>query len=150
MPQSLAKNLIHLIFSTKNRFPLITDVVRPELHKYAGGILRDLASPALIMNSVADHMHVLFNLHRTKALSEVVMELKRGTSKWMKEQREAFAEFYWQSGFGAFSIGQSMVPDLSNYIETQAEHHKARTYQEEFREFLVRYDVEFDERYVWD
>jgi REP element-mobilizing transposase RayT len=86
MSQSLAKNLIHLVFSTKNRASLITDDIRPELHKYAGGILRDLSCPALIMNSVGDHIHVLFNLHRTKALSDVIMELKRGTSVWMKEQ----------------------------------------------------------------
>ncbi len=148
MPQSLAKNLIHLIFSTKNRASFITDAVRPELHKYAGGILRDLGSPSL-MNSVADHMHVLFNLHRTKALSEVVMELKRGTSKWMKEQGPAFADFFWQNGYGAFSIGQSMIPDLSR-VHRNAGRASQGAFQEEFREFLVRYDVEFDERYVWD
>jgi REP element-mobilizing transposase RayT len=150
MPQSLTKNLIHLIFSTKNRAPLIMDVIRPGLHDYAGGILRNLSSPALIMNSVADHIHVLFNLHRTKALADVVMELKRGTSKWMKEQGSQFAEFYWQNGYGAFSIGQSMIEDLSKYIQNQAEHHQKLTFQEEFRRFLKQYEVEFDERYVWD
>jgi REP element-mobilizing transposase RayT len=150
MSQSLAKNLIHLIFSTKNRDSLITDAIRPELHKYAGGILSDLTSPPLMMNSVADHIHVLFNLHRTKSLADVVMELKRGTSKWMKEQGPDFADFYWQNGYGAFSIGQSMVDDVIKYIENQAIHHRKLTFQEEFRQFLVRYEVEFDERYVWD
>jgi len=150
MSQSLAKNLIHLVFSTKNRASLITDDIRPELHKYAGGILRDLSCPALIMNSVGDHIHVLFNLHRTKALSDVVMELKRGTSVWMKEQGTAFADFYWQNGYGAFSIGQSMVADVTNYIENQAEHHRKQTFQQEFRLFLERYEIEWDERYVWD
>jgi putative transposase len=150
MPQSLAKNLIHLIFSTKNRSPLIAEHIRAGLHEYSGGILRDLQSPAILMNSVADHIHVLFNLHRTKALSDVVMELKRGTSLWMKEQGPEFADFYWQSGFGAFSIGQSMVGDVSEYIEKQAEGHRKLTFQVEFRRFLKRYEVEFDQRYVWD
>jgi len=150
MPQSLAKNLIHLIFSTKNRDPLITEPVRPDLHQYAAGILHDLKSPALMINSVADHIHVLFNLHRTKSLANVVMELKRGTSIWMKEQGLEFAEFYWQNGYGAFSIGQSMVETVVKYIENQAEHHAKRPFQYEFREFLKRYDMEFDEEYVWD
>jgi REP element-mobilizing transposase RayT len=150
MPQSLAKNLIHLVFSTKDRRPLIDDAVRENLHNYAGGILRDLESPALLMNSVSDHIHVLFNLHRTKALSDVVMELKRGTSQWMKEQGPQHASFYWQSGFGAFSVSQSNVKAVEEYIAKQAEHHAVKTFQEEFRDLLKRYEVEFDERYVWD
>ena len=150
MPQSLAKNLIHLVFSTKDRSPSMDDAVRIELHKYAGGILRDLDSPALVMNSVRDHIHVLFNLHRTRALSDVVMELKRGTSKWMKEQGPQHHAFYWQAGFGAFSVSQSKVESVREYIETQAEHHRERTFQDEFRDLLIRHEVEFDERYVWD
>jgi putative transposase len=150
MPQSLACNLVHVIFSTKNRKPLLTDSIRSDLHDYAGGILRDLKSPALIMNSVNDHIHLLLNLHRTKALSDVIMELKRGTSLWVKEKDPTLADFYWQSGFGAFSIGKSMVPDVSLYIKNQAEHHKELSYQDELRLFLRRYEIEFDERYVWD
>ena len=150
MSQSLAKNVIHLVFSTKDRRPLIDDVVRAELHKYSAGILRDLDSPALLMNSVNDHIHVLFNLHRTKALSDVVMELKRGSSKWMKEQGQQYQSFYWQAGFGAFSVSQSNVESVTEYIANQAEHHREQTFQDEFRKLLVRHEVEFDERYVWD
>ena len=150
MPQSLAKNLIHLIFSTKDRCLLIKDSIRIELHNYAGGILRDLDSPALLMNSVEDHIHILLNLHRTKALSDVVGELKRSTSVWAKEQGPQFNDFYWQAGFGGFSVSQSGVPSVKKYIAGQAEHHKKRSFQDEFREFLQRYEVPYDEKYVWD
>ncbi len=150
MSQSLAKNLLHLVFSTKDRCPLIAGTVREELHSYAGGILRNLDSPALLMNSVEDHIHILFNLHRTKALSDVVMELKRGTSKWMKEQGPEHSLFYWQAGFGAFSVSQSNVKSVEEYIAKQAEHHAKQSFQDEFRAFLRRHEVEFDEKYVWD
>jgi REP element-mobilizing transposase RayT len=102
------------------------------------------------MNSVADHVHVLFNLHRTKALADVVMELKRGSSKWMKTKGSLFAAFQWQGGYGAFSVSQSSVPEVRDYILGQAEHHKKVSFQDEFRAFLRRYEIEFDERYVWD
>lgn len=150
MPQSLAKNLIHLVFSTKERRPVLEDGVREELHRYACGILSDLESPALAINSVADHVHVLFNLHRTKALADVVMELKRGTSKWIKTKAAQFALFQWQNGYGAFSISQSAVAEVSEYIRDQAEHHRKMSFQDEFRRLLQRYEIQFDERYVWD
>jgi len=150
MPQSLAKNLIHLVFATKDRRPLLDDGIREELHRYACGTLSDLDSPALVINSVADHGHVLFNLHRTKALADVVMELKRGTSKWIKTKGAQFAAFQWQAGYGAFSVSQSAVTEVREYILGQAEHHRKIDFQEEFRRLLRRYEVEFDERYVWD
>ena len=150
MPQSLAKNLIHLVFSTKARERLLDPSVRPRLHDYLAGILQDLESPALVINSVADHVHVLLNLHRTRALSAVVMELKRGSSKWLKAQGPQFAGFHWQDGFGAFSIGQSAVDEVRRYIEQQEEHHRVKTFQDELRAFLRRYQLEYDERYLWD
>jgi REP element-mobilizing transposase RayT len=150
MPQSLVKNLVHLVFSTKHREAVLTDTVRPELHAYMGGILRDLDSPVLAINSMADHVHLLINLHKTRALADVVMELKRGSSKWLKTRGERFAEFRWQNGYGAFSIGQSTVEEVKAYVANQAEHHRVRTFQEEFRTLLKKYEIEFDERYVWD
>ena len=150
MSQSLAKNLIHLVFSTKERKPLIQDDVRSDLHEYAGGILRDLDSPALLMNSVADHIHVLFNLHKTKALSNVIMEFKRGTSIWIKERSPRYSEFYWQAGYGAFSVSQSAVETVKAYIADQESHHARRTFQDELRSLLMRHEIDFDERYVWD
>ena len=150
MSQSLAKNLIHLVFSTKDRVPFIQDEFRADLHDYAGGILRDLDSPALLMNSVADHIHVLFNLHKTKALSDVIMELKRGTSIWVKDQKSRYGHFYWQAGYGAFSVSQSAVETVKEYIADQESHHSRRTFQDEFRLLLDRHEIPFDERYVWE
>ena len=123
MSQSLAKNLIHLTFSTKDRIPSLTSIVRGGLHRYMSGILADLDSPALAVNSVSDHAHVLFNLNKNQALAEVVMEVKRGTSKWLKPQGTHFDTFHWQTGYGAFSISQSGVSAVKSYIAQQEQHH---------------------------
>jgi putative transposase len=150
MPQSLAKIYIHLIFSTKNREPLLPDEIRPELHKYMAGILRDLQSPSIEINTEPDHAHVLLTLARTLSISQVVQELKSGSSAWLHKHSVAYANFHWQNGYGAFSVSQSGVVETRAYIRNQREHHRGKTFQEEFREFLRRYEIEFDERYVWD
>ena len=150
MGQSLAKNLLHLVFSTKQRAPVLTDAIRPELHRYQSGILGDLDCPALAINSVADHVHILFSLSKNRALADVIMEVKRGSSKWLKTKGAAFAEFHWQNGYGAFSVSQSLVADVLDYIAKQAEHHRRMTFQEELRKLLQRHEQDFDERYVWD
>jgi putative transposase len=150
MPQSLAKNLIHLIFSTKNRKPVILKPTRPELHKYMNGILDEWDSPAIIIGSVADHVHLLFCLSKNHALSKVVEQVKKGSSKWIKTQGARYSAFHWQSGYGAFSVSQSNEPRVSTYISEQEEHHRTRNFQDEFRAFLRRHQIQFDERYVWD
>jgi REP element-mobilizing transposase RayT len=150
MPQSLAKNLIHLVFSTKNRQPILTEEVCGPLCAYASAVLRDLDSHVIAINAWRDHVHILFELSKNHSLSQVVMEVKRATSKWMKTQGMGFSGFHWQKGYGAFSIGQSGVEDVKTYIANQAKHHRAKSFEEEFRSILKRYRVEFDERYVWD
>ena len=150
MPQSLAKILVHLVFSTKNREPILTESVREPLCAYASAVLRDLDSHVVAINAWHDHVHILFALSKNHSLSQVVMEVKRATSKWIKTQGKAFAKFHWQSGYGAFSIGQSGVEEVKTYIANQAEHHRVKSFEEEFRSFLKRYQVEFDERYIWD
>lgn len=150
MAQSLAKIYIHLIFSTKNRERTIPDHLRPTLHSYMGGILRELGCVAVEINTEPDHAHVLFILARTTALSGVVGHLKKGATNWLHEQSPDLRGFYWQNGYGAFSVSQSVVEDVRQYIRQQREHHHTQTFQEEFRAFLQRYEVEFDERYVWD
>jgi putative transposase len=150
MPQSLAKNLIHLVFSTKNREPVLTESVRVPLCAYVSGVLRDLNSPAIAINAWRDHVHILFTLSKNHSLSHVIMEVKRATSKWIKTQGTAFATFHWQNGYGAFSIGQSGVEEVKTYIGNQAKHHRVKTFEEEFRSLLKRYQVEFDELYLWD
>ena len=150
MSQSLAKIVVHLIFSTKNRRPLITpDVVR-ELEGYLVGTLDNMGSPSLLIKAVADHVHVLFVQSRKHGLAEIVEELKKSSSKWIKTKGASFGAFYWQSGYGAFSVSQSVIEDTKRYIAGQDEHHRTTTFQEEYRAFLDRHGVSYDDRYVWD
>ena len=150
MPQSLAKNLIHLIYSTKNRERLLGEDIRDELHRYSAGILKEWDSPAILINSVEDHIHILFCLSKNHALCDVVEQVKKGSSKWLKTKGTAYKNFFWQAGYGAFSVSQSSVKSVMKYIETQDEHHRRNTFQDEFRAFLKRYEIPYDERYVWD
>ena len=149
MAQSLARNLVHLIFSTKNRVPFLHAGVRPELHAYMAGVFSNWESPAIIIGSVDDHVHTLFNLSKNHSLSKVVEEVKRGSSKWIKTRGNEFADFFWQNGYGAFSVSPSLVDTVCHYIANQEEHHRKTSFQDEFREFCRRHGVEFDERYVW-
>ena len=150
MPQSLSSILIHLVFSTKRREPLITQAVEPELHAYLAAVLRDCGSPALAVNGTENHVHALFAMSRKATVADLTEEVKKRSSKWIKTKGPALRNFQWQAGYGAFSIGQSNVAALKKYIAEQKEHHRKRTFQEEYRAFLQRYGVVFDERYVWD
>ena len=149
MPQSLANILIHLIFSTNERYPFLTPDIRPELHAYAATVLKGLDSPAIVINSVDDHVHALMRLSKNHALCDVVQEIKTSTSKWVKTKGGNRAKFAWQNGYGAFSVSSSQVGSVHRYIAEQEMHHKKLTFQEEFRRFLTRHGVECDERYVW-
>ena len=146
MPQSLANILIHVIWSTKERRPLIADDVRPQLHGYMADILKNIESPALIINSVSDHVHILSRLSKNLAACKLVEEVKKSSSKRIKEQ--GVGDFAWQNGYGVFSVSQSNVDAVRKYIEQQAEHHKKRDFKDEFREFCKRYTVAIDERYM--
>ena len=148
MPQSLAKILVHLIYSTKHREPIIQAPVRPHLHAYLVGILDNLQCPSLQTGGTDDHVHILFSLGRTIPMSDVVEEVKKGSSKWMKTQ--GVPTFTWQAGYGAFSVGESQAETVVRYIQRQEEHHRRLSFQDEFRRFLQRYHVAYDERYVWD
>jgi putative transposase len=148
MSQSLANILIHVIWSTKERRPLIADGVREQLHGYLAGILKNIEFPALIINSVNDHVHILCQLSKNLAACKLVEEVKKSSSKWMKERGPK--DFAWQNGYGVFSVSQSNVDVVRDYIAGQAEHHKKRDFKDEFREFCKKYNVTIDERYVWD
>jgi len=149
MPQSLSKVLVHLIFGTKHREPLIGPEIGPRLHAYIVGILDHLKSPSLQTGGVADHVHSLFLLHRTISQADLMEEVKKSSSKWMKADG-GVPEFSWQAGYGAFSIGESQADTVIHYIQNQEEHHRKVSFQDEFRKFLERYKVACDERYVWD
>ena len=151
MPQSLAKILVHTVFSTKDRRPFLRDKpLREELHRYLGGILTNLDGQPIIIGGVADHVHILSSLARTGTAAEMVKEVKRGSSLWLKTQSPDLHDFAWQNGYGIFSIGFSQVELLRNYIAGQEEHHRTISFQDEFRLLLQRYEIGFDERYVWD
>lgn len=150
MPQSLARLHIHLIFSTKNRERLISDDVRDSLHAYMATVLQTRGCSPVLINSVEDHVHILFDLARTVTVSSTVEAVKKASSKWIKTQSAAFASFAWQAGFGAFAVSESNVPAVRDYIAGQQEHHRKKSFQDEYRAFLVRHGVDFDERYVWD
>ncbi|MHB1035033.1 MAG: IS200/IS605 family transposase [Pirellulales bacterium] len=150
MSQSLAKNLLHLIFSTKGRTPWISVAVRSDLNAYLAGILRQWDSPALTVGSVADHVHVLFLLSKNRTLCRIVEEVKKGSSKWLKSKAPSLAGFHWQAGYGAFSVSQSNVKNVTHYIENQEEHHRTVSFQDEFRAFLKRHGIDYDEEQVWD
>ncbi len=148
MPQSLSKVLVHLIFSTKHRQPLISEVIRPRLHAYMVGVLDNLKSPSIQTGGTSDHVHSLCILSRTISQADLIEELKKSSSKWMKA--EGVLAFSWQAGYGVFSIGESQTGALIRYIQNQEEHHRKVTFQEELRKFLDRYKVAYDERYLWD
>lgn len=151
MAQSLSKILIHTVFSTKSRRAYFGDKsIREELHRYLGGILANLDCQPLIVGGVADHVHLLSTLSRTRQAADVIKEVKRGSTLWLKTKHAAFADFSWQKGYGVFSIGESQVPAVTRYIVDQESHHRTISFQEEFRTLLRRYGIEYDERYVWD
>lgn len=150
MPQSLAVLHLHLIFSTKDRTPFLFSGIREALHSYLAGVLKEIGCHPIIINSMDEHIHLLFDLGRTVAISQVVESLKTGSSKWLKTRDPKLAHFAWQSGYGAFAVSESNVPAVLEYIRDQAEHHQTRTFQDEYRVFLERHGLTYDEKYVWD
>lgn len=151
MSQSLSKIYIHATFGTRGRFPWINDKIAPKLHAYIASILKENGSPAVIINSVPDHIHVLFRMSKTVTISQLLEDMKKSSSVWMKAQSPETSSFYWQKGYGAFSVSRSGVETVSRYIANQKEHHEHMSYREELEGFMKKYDVdEYDPKYFWD
>ncbi len=151
MSQSLTQIYLHIIFSTKHRRPFLLDKdLRAKTHAYLAGICRNLESPSLLVGGVEDHVHLLCRLGKTVAIPDLVREVKRDSSKWIKTVSSEMAEFHWQDGYGAFSISPSHVDPLTRYIADQEAHHRKESFQDEFRRICAKYGIEIDERYVWD
>jgi REP element-mobilizing transposase RayT len=148
MPQTLSFNLVHIIFSTKHRAPLINDHVSAALHAYLAGTARKLDCECFRVGGVADHVHLAVRLASTRAAAKFVSEIKTGSSIWMKEQ--GVREFAWQRGYALFSVGPADLGALVRYIDGQTMHHRKRSFQDEMRAFFEKYHIAFDERYVWD
>jgi len=151
MPQSLAQIYLHIVFSTKERETFLGDrEFRGRVHKYLGGVIRGTGCSPIRVGGVEDHVHILCRLNRTVATADLVRDVKKESSKWIKEVASSSQHFQWQAGYGAFSVSPSHVDQLIQYIENQEDHHHKETYQSEFRRIMQKYGVEWDERYVWD
>jgi len=148
MGQSLAQLYIHLTFATKERYPFITYETKPGIEAYITGILKNLESPAVTMYANPDHIHILFRLSKNHALTRIVEEIKKQSSKWMKEK--GVKKFTWQIGYGAFSVSSSKVESVKKYILNQKEHHRKVSFREEVETFMRHYRIsEYDESYFW-
>lgn len=150
MGQSLVKNYIHIVFSTKHRQPLIHPPVEEELHAYLGEVCNQLECQVIKIGGYTDHVHVLCRLSKKIALMKLVEEIKSHSSKWIKTKGKGYEDFYWQDGYGTFSVNPAEVDRVIRYIANQHEHHSNKEFKEEYRSILKKHDVEYDERYVWD
>jgi putative transposase len=148
MPQSLSRVIVHLVFSTKNRESWIIPSKQKELFSYIAGTLNNIECPSILVGGMPDHVHLLFAQSRTLSISKIVEEIKKHSSKWAKER--IHEEFYWQAGYGVFSVSASNVSIVENYILNQENHHSKMSFQNEFLELLRKHNLEWDERYLWD
>ena len=150
MSQSLSKLHVHLVFSTKHREPLLLSPLRERMHAYLATVLINHDSPAVKVGGTSDHVHCLLRLSKNCSLAKIVEEMKTSSSKWVKTQGGALKNFHWQSGYGAFSVGPADLGAVAEYIAQQEAHHRAVSFQEEYREMLKAHGIDFDERYLWD
>ena len=149
MANSYISLYIHVVFSTKGRQPLIVPDIQNRLWAYMGGIARENQMKALSVGGMNDHAHILLSLPATLPVAKAVQLIKGGASKWVHDTFPHLRQFAWQEGYGAFSVNVSLLEETMRYIESQAEHHKRKTFQEEYIEFLKRHGIGYDERYVW-
>jgi putative transposase len=149
MSQSLAKLYVHIVFHTKYNRKLIKEDIRPELYAYMGAIIKDNNSTPIIINGVEDHVHILCIMSKNIALAKLVENIKKYSSKWIKTKGKSYIDFSWQNGYGGFSVGYNTYQITENYIKNQENHHKKKSYKDEYLELLKLYDVVYDERYLW-
>ena len=150
MPQSLARVLVHLVFSTKHRAPVLVPEIRAELHSYLAVVLTNDGCVSLQVGGVEDHVHLFFALSRTRTISQIVENVKTTSSKWLKTKSASLAAFHWQNGYGIFSVSRSHADAVVEYVRRQEEHHGAESFQNEVRRLYLEGDMTFDERFVWD
>jgi len=150
MAQSLSKILLHVVFSTKHRRPLIPTELAGDLHAYLAGACRAVGCEAYRVGGTRDHVHIACSLRRTLTVSKLLEEVKKTSSAWFKSKSPHGFDFAWQAGYGAFSLGRSQLPTLIRYIDNQQEHHRSVSFQDELLGLLRRYGVEYDEKYLWE
>jgi REP-associated tyrosine transposase len=150
MPQSLSKVIVHIIFSTKDREPWLDSNMRPRMHAYLATISRDFGADLVQIGGVSDHVHIVTTLPRPLSQAQLIEKMKKLSSKWIKGVDARYRGFFWQRGYGAFSVSPSQLDAVLRYVDGQHKHHRTCSFQEEYRELLHRHGVDFDERYVWD
>ncbi len=150
MPQSLVKNYTHIIFSTKHRENILGADINGELYSYLGGICNNMECFPVKIGGYTDHVHILCLLSKKVTIVDLLEEVKKSSSKWIKTKDDKFRNFHWQGGYGSFSVNPYEINIAAQYIENQLEHHKSKSFQDEYRAFLKKYQIEYDERYVWD
>ena len=150
MPQSFVSLHVHIVFSTKNRTPMIDADLQPRLFEYTGGILRGCDSTLIAAGGMPDHVHLLCSLGKQASIADVVRAVKSNSSKWIHATFEGQRHFAWQSGYGAFAVSWSNIEQVRHYLASQAEHHASRSFKDELRAMLRRHEIDYDERYLWD
>ncbi|MCD0455202.1 IS200/IS605 family transposase [Chryseobacterium sp. LC2016-27] len=150
MPQSLVKNYVHIIFSTKHRNDFIDESIEKELFSYIAALCKDFESTALQIGGTDDHIHILCLLSRKIALMKLVQEIKAVSSKWIKTKGKKYEDFFWQEGYGAFSVSPNNIFPVSEYIKNQREHHKEFDFKHEMINYYKKYKIDYDEKYIWD
>ncbi len=150
MPQSYTNLIYHLVYSTKDRRPLITENRQSRLYDYIGGMIRKRGGISLAIGGMSDHVHILAKLRPDKALSDVLRDIKANSTGWMHEVFPEMRDFSWQKGYGAFTVSYSQVESVKEYILNQEEHHKKHeSFRDEFIKMLRANDIDFDEKYLW-
>ncbi|QIY90467.1 IS200/IS605 family transposase [Chryseobacterium gallinarum] len=150
MPQSLVKNYIHIVFSTKYRNDFIDEKIEKELYSYIAVLCKDFESTALQIGGTDNHIHILCRLSQKIALMKLIQEIKAHSSKWIKTKDEKYENFFWQNGYGAFSVGEKDIYTVKNYIKNQRQHHQTQNFKNEMIEILEKHNMEYDEKYLWD
>jgi REP element-mobilizing transposase RayT len=149
MAHTYSTLIYHIIFSTKSREPLISARLCNDLYAYIGGIVRARKSMLMEIGGMPDHLHLVIRTRPDMPVAELVRLVKANSSKWVNERPDSSGRFEWQEGYGAFSVSFSQLPGVCEYVRRQSEHHRTRTFQEEYVEFLRRHEIEFDEAYLW-
>ena len=150
MPSTFTNLLYHIIFSTKNRIPLITKNLKEELYKYIGGIIRAEGGVQIEIGGIEDHIHILAKFKPTHSVSEMLNKIKSNSSKWANDHKMKYRRFGWQDGYAAFTVSESQAPIVAEYIRNQEEHHRKQTFQEELVALLERHGIKYDPKYLWD
>lgn len=150
MPQSLTKLYVHLVFSTKYRRAWLDKSIRPRVHAFLAQAIRDLDSPWVVVGGVADHVHILFDIGKLIPPAKFVEHAKRTSSKFVKTLGPEYAQFYWQRGYGMFTVSPRYRDVVERYVRNQEQHHRRSSFKQEYRAILIRQNVDYDEKYVWD